>query len=88
MERLNKQLIIVTSEKAKLEEKIHCFKSDIALLKQEKEINSPSNKQTVLIMKCIKKQAVLIENLLNQISFLEQEQKPTDFTSTDDGSQF
>lgn len=72
MERLNKQLVSANRDKARMEEKLESSKSDISLLKQHKE-SSCSRNQALLMMKCIKRQAVLIENLMNQISLLEQE---------------
>lgn len=72
MERLSKQLVSTTREKARIEEKLESSKSDLALLKHHKESDCSRN-QALLMMKCIKRQAALIENLLSQISLLEQE---------------
>jgi len=72
VERLSKQLVLAAREKSKLEEKLECCKSDVVLLKQNKESDCSRNQASIMI-KCIKRQAVLIENLLSQISILERE---------------
>jgi len=77
VERLSKQLVSSTREKARMEEKLESFKSDMSLLKQHKESDCSRN-QALLMMKCIKRQAVLIENLLNQVSLLERENTPSE----------
>lgn len=71
IERLLKQLATVTTDKDKLVEKLEHSKTDLMLLKQHKINDHPGNKVPIML-KCIRKQAILIENLLKQISCLEQ----------------
>lgn len=60
-----------TADKEKLAEKLEHSKTDILLLKQHKIDDHPGNKVPVML-KCIRKQAFLIENLSKQIAVLEQ----------------
>ncbi|XP_046648870.1 ciliary rootlet coiled-coil protein 2-like [Daphnia pulicaria] len=71
IERISKQLSVVTSDKEKLAEKLEHSKTDLLLLKQHKLDDHPSNKVPIML-KCIRKQSLLIENLLKQIACLEQ----------------
>ncbi|XP_057373747.1 polyamine-modulated factor 1-binding protein 1-like [Daphnia carinata] len=71
IERIAKQLILVTADKEKLAEKLEHSKTDLMLLKQHKIDDHPVNKVPIML-KCIRKQSLLIDNLLRQISCLEQ----------------
>ncbi|XP_045031643.1 uncharacterized protein LOC116925651 [Daphnia magna] len=71
IERISKQLVLVTADKEKLVEKLEHSKTDLMLLKQHKIDDHPVNKVPIML-KCIRKQSLLIDNLLRQISCLEQ----------------
>lgn len=62
------------ADKEKLIEKCEHTKTDLLLIKQHKTDGYPNNKVPIML-KCIRKQALLIENLLKQVSCLEQVNK-------------
>ena len=59
------------SEKDKLEEKLERCKMDNEVIKKYK-ICDNTNSRVPLMMRCIRKQATLIDNLMEQIAILEQ----------------
>lgn len=77
IEKLTKQLTIITAEKEKMAEKLEHSKTDLLLIKQHKIDDYPNNRIPIML-KCIRKQAFLIENLLKQISCLEEMKKQCD----------
>jgi len=70
VERLAKLSANLSVEKGKTEEKVERAKTDLILLKQKKQVEHSGNKFATMIQ-CIRKQAILIENLTRQISYLE-----------------
>lgn len=60
----------MTAEKEKAEEKTEKVKTDFILLKQRKMTDNPGIKVSTML-KCIRKQAILIDNLTQQITQME-----------------
>ena len=72
IERLSKQSSNFALQKEKIEIQLDRAKLDLLQMKQNKVVEHPEGIKIHLMMKCIRKQAALIQNLDNQISCLEQ----------------
>jgi hypothetical protein len=59
-------------QKEKIELQLDRAKTDLILMKQNKVVEHPEGNKIHVMMKCIRKQAALIQNLNNQILCLEQ----------------
>lgn len=70
LESASKQLATLASDKEKLEEKLERCRLDNDAIKKNKVLDSANGRFPVM-MKCIRKQATLIDNLFEQISILE-----------------
>ena len=71
VERLAKLSATLSAEKGKTEEKVERAKTDLILLKQKKHVEHSAGHKFAIMMQCIRKQTILIENLTRQISYLE-----------------
>lgn len=65
---MTKEILAITSEKERLDDKLQRCKADFLLYKQKKESEQTGNQKIPLMLRCIRKQAILIENLLAQIA--------------------
>ena len=71
IENLNKELSVQSSEKEKLEERLERCRMELTLSKQENPVREKKEGKINTLTKCINKQARLIANLKQQISYYE-----------------